>query len=186
MDLGAYLQIDDLGKIAEANNIKVPRLRGYRLTKDCEPYTQKEIKKLLEACEVRACEELCRTEPFWDPKGDLIVHNAETDKLCNYFLVSDEEDPTTYTAVRWDKLSEDKKAILLEQTEVRKNQILHQFNMWNKYAGKEGILYIHARIGGGNWEYFGGPELARQSWFLERADDCFDSTYCDIYAKVSI
>ena len=31
MDLYAYSQIDKLEKIAKENNIKVPRLRGYRL-----------------------------------------------------------------------------------------------------------------------------------------------------------
>jgi len=31
MDLGAYVQIEDLDKIAKENGIVVPRLRGYRL-----------------------------------------------------------------------------------------------------------------------------------------------------------
>lgn len=65
-----------------------------------------------------------------------------------------------------------------------KNKLLDQFSTWNKYAGQEGILYIHARIGGNNWKAYGGPELKKQPWFLEKVDDAFDSTYCDIYAKI--
>lgn len=34
MDLGAYGQIENLKSIAEANNIDIPRLRGYRLMKN--------------------------------------------------------------------------------------------------------------------------------------------------------
>ena len=58
--------------------------------------------------------------------------------------------------------------------------------MWNKYAGKENVLYIHSRIGGGNWDYYGGNELSKQPWFLEKVDDCYDDTYCDIYAKINL
>ena len=64
--------------------------------------------------------------------------------------------------------------------------MLDQFNTWNKYVGRDDVLYIHARIGGNNWNYYDGPELARQPWFLEKVDDCFDSTYCDIYAKITV
>ena len=27
-------------------------------------------------------------------------------------------------------------------------------------------------------------KLTEQPWYLERVDDSFDSTYCDIYAKI--
>ena len=57
--------------------------------------------------------------------------------------------------------------------------------MWNKYVGRDDVLYIHARIGGNNWSYFNGNEITRQSWFLSKADDYFDCTYCDIYAKIN-
>lgn len=34
MDLGAYVNIEDLDAIAKANGIDIPRLRGYRLMKE--------------------------------------------------------------------------------------------------------------------------------------------------------
>ena len=37
MDLGAYVQIEELSEIAQRNGINCPRLRGYRLMKNEEP-----------------------------------------------------------------------------------------------------------------------------------------------------
>lgn len=56
--------------------------------------------------------------------------------------------------------------------------------LFNEYCGQDDVLYIHARIGGLNWNDFGGPELEKQPWFLDKVDDPFDSTYCDIYARI--
>lgn len=61
-----------------------------------------------------------------------------------------------------------------------------QYEAWNRYAGREDVMMIHARIGGGNWEGYGGSDLEREPWFLEKVDDGFDETYCDIYAKVDL
>ena len=55
---------------------------------------------------------------------------------------------------------------------------------FSKYAGRKDVLYVHARIGGNNWTYFGGSEIARHPAFIVKVDDWFDSTYCDIYVRV--
>ena len=65
-----------------------------------------------------------------------------------------------------------------------KKRIIQQYGMWNKFCGKPDVLYIHSRIGGNNWAYYGGPNLITLPWFLDKVDDHFDSTYCDIYAKI--
>lgn len=70
---------------------------------------------------------------------------------------------------------------------MKKNskKIQQQYDMWNKYAGKENVLCIHARMGGKNWEYYHGKaNLLSQPWFLDRVDNAFDSSYCDFYAKI--
>lgn len=59
-----------------------------------------------------------------------------------------------------------------------------QLRTYNKYAGKEGVVMVHARIGGNNWRYHGGPLLEMKPWFIEKVDDGADDTYCDIYVKV--
>ncbi len=43
MDLGAFVQIEDLDEVARINGIEIPRLRGYRLMSQCTPYTEEEI-----------------------------------------------------------------------------------------------------------------------------------------------
>lgn len=57
--------------------------------------------------------------------------------------------------------------------------------MWNKYVGRADVLCIHARIGGYNWETY-KENVIHEPWFLEKVDDCEDSTYCDIYAKLDV
>ena len=64
------------------------------------------------------------------------------------------------------------------------NALKENFNTFNKYCGREDVLYIHARIGGSNWKFYGGNELEKKPWFIEKVDDYFDDTYCDIYARI--
>jgi len=66
-----------------------------------------------------------------------------------------------------------------------KREVEKNFAAFNKYCGRKDILYIHARIGGGNWPNY-CAEVETQPWFVEKVDDAFDSTYCDIYAKIGV
>ena len=186
MDLKAYAQIDDLGKIAKDNNIEVPRLRGYRLMQDEEPVSAEEIKRMMNNCEVEVCKDLCRSDPFWNANANCFTYNSWTDYLCEYYLVkcADENGYTHYTDIRWDRIHGWKRKTLKFAIKKQKRRIQKQFEMWNQYAGKENILYIHSRIGGPNWNEYGGNELTKLPWFLDKVDDCFDYTYCDIYASI--
>lgn len=58
-----------------------------------------------------------------------------------------------------------------------------QYGIFNKYVGNN-VLYVHARLGCSNWSFCGGSELEKHPLYLERVDDYFDSTYCDIYFKL--
>ena len=62
-------------------------------------------------------------------------------------------------------------------------QAKKQYDIYNKYIGKN-VLYVHARVGGANWDFFGMDEITKHPLYLERVDDYFDSTYCDIYFKL--
>lgn len=178
MDLYAYNQIDELSKIAKDNNIEVPRLRGYRLMKDEEPVSAEELKRIMKDCEFDVCERLCCTRPFWNPNSCCLEFSSRTDYIEKYYL------NRTTKEIRWDRIHGWKRKTLKFEIKKKKRRIQKQFDMYNKYAGKANVLCIHARIGGGNWHYFGGPELTKQPWFIEKVDDCYDNTYCDIYAHV--
>lgn len=186
MDLAAYMQIDDLGKIAKDNNIEVPRLRGYRLMKDEEPVSTEEIKRMMKDCEIELCKDLCRSKPFWNANSRWHAYSSDTDCLCEYYLVKgvNEYGHEGSVNIRWDRIHGRKRKTLKFAIKKQKRKIQKQFDMWNKYAGKENVLYIHSRIGGDNWNYYGGNELTKQPWFLDKVDDCFDGTYCDIYALI--
>ena len=187
MDMGAYCQIENLGKIAKANGIDIPRLRGYRLMKDEGPFTKGEIKEMMDQAAIYAVQRLCRAEPFWDPHAICHCYNAYTDYLSNFFLVTEksEDGRNNFVGIRWDRIHGKKRKILKYAIKKKTRAIKAQYDTWNKYAGKEGVLYAHSRIGGPNWSCYEGDALvAKQPWFLERVDDYFDSTYCDIYCKV--
>lgn len=182
MDLGAYVQIDSLELIARENNIEVPRLRGLRLMSEESTIPETEIQQMLKACEVDVCNELCCSSPFWKIKANYLTWSSHTDRVCDYYLI---KDGNQYTGIRWDRIHGWKRRVLKLAIKQQKKKIRTQWDMWNKYAGRADVLYIHARIGGGNWNYYGGAELTKQPWFLERADDCWDGTYCDIYALLN-
>ena len=73
----------------------------------------------------------------------------------------------------------------LMSTEKPCSDTSEQYRIFNKYVGRDDVLYIHARIGGANWAFYGGGELEKQPWFIEKVDDEYDNTYCDIYARIS-
>lgn len=187
MDLGAFCQIDDLDQIAKKNGIDIPRLRGYRLMKDEKPFSQEEIKEMKQKCAVDIVEDLCCSEPFWSSNPMWFVYDIHTDRVKDYFLVKckDDDGYEDYVDIRWDRIHGKKRKILKFAIKKKERKIQAQYGMWNKYAGQEGILYIHSRMGGNNWEAYGQKDsIIKQSWFLDRVDDCWDSTYCDFYARI--
>ena len=64
-------------------------------------------------------------------------------------------------------------------------RVKKSISIFNKYVGQD-VLYIHARIGGENWENYGCQWIEKMDWFLKKVDDYFDETYCDIYAKINV
>mgnify|MGYP004467727571 FL=1 len=185
MDLCAYSQIDndEIKRIVKANGIEVPRLRGYRLMKIENPVRKDSIEKSIDYIVVDTAEGLCRTEPIWNINDTGRWYSSNTDRKCKYYLTKDDPKDYGYSGIRWDRIHGKKRKILKFEIKKAKKKVLDQFNTWNKYAGRDDVLYIHARLGGNNWNFYGGPELEKQPWFLEKVDNSFDDTYCDIYAK---
>lgn len=187
MDLGAYANIEDLEALAKANGIDIPRLRGYRLMKDEEPLSKEELDEMMDYAAVRACKDLCQAAPFWNPNSHSHISSSWADYLCNYYLVKNDEGK--YCGVRWDRIHGWKRRILKFEIKKERRAIKAQYDLWNKYAGQENVLYIHSRIGGNNWKWWPiecRNKLMSQPWFLDRVDDFWDSTYCDFYARISL
>ena len=189
MDLVAYAQIENLQQIAKENGIDVPRLRGYRLMKDEEPISNEDINKWMKDCAIDVAEDLCEARPFWSNRPWSYEISCETDYIKDYYLIrnpnKEEQGYQKYIGIRWDRIHGRKRKVLKFDIKKQKRRIKKQYDMWNKYACKEGVLYIHARIGGNNWENYGvKSNIINQPWYLDRVDDWFDNTYFDIYAKI--
>ena len=166
MDLYAYTQINRLEDIAKTNGIDVPRLRGYRLMKDEQPVSEEVIQNILKS----------ETE-------DTLNRTARrvTDMIEDF-------DAEKLKAVRYDigDLME-----LLGSYLSFESRLRTQYEVWNKYAGRKDVLMIHSRMGGPTYTYTNkeGEEvtydLRDQPWYLDYAQDAIDSTYVDIYAKIT-
>ena len=179
MDLWAHSQISTLDRIAEDNNIQCPRLRGYRLMRDEDPAIIDDASLL--RIQINVIEELI--EDSWG-QNRTYGWTDWYDQKHHYLLYSPDCEGDEYAnGIRWDRIHGKKKRMV--QTRVR-NQLRRcrqQYDTFNKYVGRDDILYIHTRIGGGNWpDYY--KDVVDQAWFIEKVDDAFDSTYCDIYARI--
>lgn len=179
MDLYAYANIENLDELVRKNGIEVPRLRGYRLMKDEAPEDMNEI---FDGLDVMTTRHLVHTCPFWSYKSNCSEYSGYTDWLEHYYIGKNENGEEY---VLWENIHGWKRKELKTAIHNEKKKWQKQYEMWNKYAGKENILYIHARIGGWNWPHY-YQEVAYQPWFLEKVDDAFDSTYCDIYARLEL
>lgn len=182
MDLYAYSQIEEIEEIAKKNNIYVPRLRGYRLMKDEVPNNFNDEGRNLE---VDCVIDLCTSEPCWDPKAQISCYSERTRYKQDYYIETIENDDATIKRVRWDRIHGRKRRILKTFIHNERKRFERQKAAWDKYAGREDVLYIHARIGGYNWPDY-HAEVDTKPWFLEKVDDAYDSTYCDIYAKIEV
>lgn len=181
MDLGAYANIDNLEEVMKANNIEVPRLRGLRLMKDEELITRASMEDHWEWIGIENCETLCRNG--FNPYYNGCELSWKTDQIVNYYMTRNKSnDPI---GIRWDRVHGKKRKAFKYVIRKARDRVLLQDRMFNKYCGRNDVLYIHARIGAGNWGWYNCDEIVKeQPWFLEYCEDAFDCTYVDIYAKI--
>lgn len=182
MDLGAYANIEDdvIEEIVKKNNIDVPRLRGYRLMKDEKPVTQEDLRLMCKDMEVDVLEGLICAVPYFSMNPDCYLSCKQTLKHKRYYI---KNFWTNNAQVDWSRVHGWKRKRLKFAVKNFKRALKEQYDMFNKYAGREDILYIHSRIGGGNWPYY-CDQVIHEPWFIEKVDDAYDSTYCDIYARI--
>ena len=194
MDLFAYSQIGRLQELLEINAISIPRLRGIRLMSEEECFSKDIIDKMILSQAAWTYEKACCSVPVWYPKGHMIESSDRSNKFRKRYLIEVEEqvkrdDGSTFTypkviAFRWELLHGKARKRLKYAIKGERKRIHNYCDTFNKYVGRSDVLCVHARIGGNNWTSYDGPKIERQPWFLEKTDDYFDSTYCNIYVKV--
>ena len=176
MDLGAYANIERLEQVMKHNEISVPRIRGLRLMSEEDGYSIEEV--LNNMFDEFFYRDFVESRPIFSIYPCCYVLSSKTKKLEKKYLTKDKRD------IRWDRLHGKKRKNAKYVIKRKKRRIELQYNMFNMFAGRDDVLYIHARIGGPNWNYYGGPELEQKDWFLAKVEDALDNTYCDIYAKI--
>ena len=181
MDLGAYAQIDNLNVLMTRNEISVPRLRGLRLMSQEKPLSPDDVAKIARKQAMYELEHLCESD--FRLNAWCFELSERTRRLKRKYLIFDENGRTPID-VRWDRIHGKKRKAFKYAIKRATLRTYVQYALFNSYCGRPDILYIHARIGGGNWPYY-GKEVKDQPWFICKVDDAFDSTYCDIYARLN-
>lgn len=179
MDLGAYAQIETLEHIMKENGIEVPRLRGLRLMKTQKPIPKEEMEKEILYNGLFCCEQACCSDFKYD--AGWSEWSWRTERIRLKYITYDKN--KNATGIKWRNIHGKKRKLFKYIMKKERKKVYKNSLLFNKYCGRDDVLYIHARIGGGNWPYYRG-EVEHQPWFIEKIDDAFDNTYCDIYAKI--
>ena len=200
MDLYAYMQIEDYDELAKANGVEIPRLRGYRWMEAEKCLSDEDIENCLNEARARAYEHVLTADPPFSINPHYYTLSYETDQRKKKYLIQEEEtriyyppdkpEGKSYTVtvtkgIRWNLLhGKRRKAVKYYlKKELRREKA--QLAVWNKYAGKRNVLYIHARLGTSNWSTKTWKNFQSLHWFLDGCDDGSDCSYCDIYAKIA-
>lgn len=190
MDLYGFGNAEGLDRLAAANGISVPRVRGYRLMEKEKPVTEAEIREAVRSMEMHTYVNAVLAVPTFDANSHEHELSARTDALMKRYLVysgDDDGSPEICRDVigfRWDRLHGRRRRALKLAVKQARRRTEKEIRIFNKHCGQKGVLCIYARIGGWNRTEYGGAEIARKPWFIEKADDAFDSTYCSIYARI--
>lgn len=183
MDLFAYTQIDSLHDILSSTGIDIPRLRGLRLMLEEEPITDDDIADEIHGEQMYVAERIICSIPKWSPNSDTTRYNWRIDRECRKYLVYDADGKVT--DVRWELIHGQHRRNMKHAMKIAKRRVLDSFGTFNRYAGRDDILCVHARIGGRNWTYYNKDgAVSDNDAFIEKVDDMFDDTYCDIYLRI--
>lgn len=115
-------------------------------------------------------------------QNSLNCWSSWKDDTRNDILIRDEK--RNVIDYRWEKIHGKKRKWIKFEIKKLKKNYNNQYALWNKFVGKN-VLYVHARLGGFNWRFYNGNEaISKHKDFLERCDDAWDSTYCDMYFEI--
>lgn len=192
MDLYAYANIENLEQYLQDNNIAIPRLRGLQLCKEMEPFTEEEIELNKRDIIGDSIDDACSSS--WNFGGWHCLGKAfrRLKKKYTYQVFSEtitcfdgSKKDIYVSAPKWEKIHGKHRKALKFEIKKRMKQFETHREAWDRYCGREDVIRIHSRIGGPNWIYYDGPQIvASHPLFLEKVDDAWDDTYCNIYFKI--
>lgn len=182
MDMSAYIFMQgiDTEKLLKQLNIEIMRLRGIRFMQAEEKIPEEKIQKIIKEQKVLAVVTYLR-QHSWDCwTSTQEERNLKKPAFIWGINEYGERDVIDYD---FSKIhGKNRRALKLRFKQIERD-VKAQFNMFNKYAGKQ-VLYIHARQGGGNRDWCRMDLVAKHPLYLGDVDDCYDGTYCDIYYDI--
>ena len=128
MDVGAYVQIENLRPVMTENNIYVPQLRGIRLMSEEEPASQEDIAKYIKKMALINCDEACRSNFSYNPS--CYTFSPATYRLERKYLIYD---GIRLVDVRWDKIHGKKRKMFKYLFKRAKKRATENFSIYNKY-----------------------------------------------------
>lgn len=200
MDLFAFAQMGRFTELMNAQGIDIPRLRGVRWMKEEAKISEEEICDIIKKQCGYEFEEAVTSYPRFAINPIWYEGSVRTDSLKRKYIIYETEmdsrtDHTTGerveyefkypVGVRWELVHGKNRKHLKYILKRCVKKVRRQMETHNRYTGREDVLQIHARIGSNNWfNYDAHLTVEKQPWFLEKVDDAFDYTYCDIYVKI--
>ena len=187
MDLYAYMNIGNLQDVASENGIDVPRLHGYRMMNEenRDPMPKEDYAEVEAIFAIQyISDNISRKDRRRVRAAGLNVDEwVENEYIIMNPKYSESDDEHKYLGVRWDKIHGEPRKRLKLYIKTRVKRWETQMQTFNKYCGRDDVLYIHAKIGGNNWpNYY--KSVVYEPWFIEKVDDCYYDEYCDIYARI--
>lgn len=184
MDLGAYAQIENLESIMKENGISVNRLRGLRLMANEEPVTAEEIAEAKKNQLSSDLRNLVEARPRWSFNPHWHEYSRRTKKKLRQYYVMDEKGYDVL-GIRWENLHGKARKMVKYVLRHSGKNTEENLAMFNRFVGRNDVLYIHARQGSGNWSSTTHNDYRTKPWYICSIDDPYDPTYCDIYAKIN-
>ena len=178
MDLGAYANIENLSGIASANGIHMPRVRGYRLMSQETKITEGDIMCALDGAFSWLYHKACVTRFTF---GSWSEYSPATRRLEKRYVIEDMDgEPSGF---RWDRVHGKHRKALKFAMKKKERAIRAQYAMFNKYVGRNDVLYVHSRTGARNWAYY-YKEILAIPGLLDHIEDANDGTYADYYFQI--
>lgn len=182
MDVGAYQQIEKFEKLLKENNINIPceNLMGVRLMSEEYVILDDEIDEIIKDNQVNVVANLCDSK--WKPNS-TISDFSMNEKLYNRYLIINpnrtDRSYEKYVGIKWENIHGQNRKILKFELKKNARKIKKCWNVWNKYACVENVLYISVK----NMDKTLEKELIKNHGFLDKVEDYFDSRYTDFYFK---
>ena len=140
MDLVAFANIDNLNHLLVKNKIEIPRLRGIRYMKEEIPIMEEDYKEGEEFIKRRIYEDAIHACPIWNLNSGCSEYSNWKTYLEKYFGVFRDKQ---LVDLQWKKINRKKRKAIKMAIKKQLSAYKKQIETFNKYVGRDDVVYIH-------------------------------------------